>query len=361
MGIPIPRQRHPEPALVALIALALVAAVALVPLGIWAFNSFRPGSPPPVAVVTPTPSPAQSPTPSAPPSPVSVVATLHGKIAISSGQSGSGGWIQFPGGAFTADPKSNVSIQGNGWANGLAWNAAMNAWVPVNWYMVRNDGQVYAFMTWTPNGQTVQVVRKNGSTYLLGALPENNYGFNALGAEPEGVYVTSGSGQGGLWLLDYSGGVKQVAATGFWQLAAFGYAYGTVTPFVPQGGTNVIMRINLKTKAIANWFSRPGLESRVVGVTLDGTPIIEASNTTTAQVWLGTQNAKLLHTEVLDTTRQGPVYPGYQPQAAIYAITALGDQVGIWVATTNGLYLYTDKSGWELASQTTGQLASTIQ
>lgn len=207
----------------------------------------------------------------------------------------------------------------------------------------------------------VQVVRKNGTTFTLGALPQNNYGYMALGAEPEGVYVTSTGGQGGLWLLDYSGGVKQVESSGFYQLAAFGYAYGTVTPFVPQGGNNVIVRLNLKTGQTANWFTRPGLESKVVGVTLDGTPIIEASDRTSAQVWLGTQTPKLLHVAVLDSTRQSPPYMGYQPQQPVYAITALGDQAGIWVATYDGLFLYTDKAGWEFASSTTGQLGSTIQ
>lgn len=359
MGIPIPRPRYPQPALAALVALGALLLLAAGPLLYWAFNSGRPASPPPVAVVSPTPSPKTSPTPS--PSPYSAIANVRGKIAISTGQAGSGGWITFPGGAFTADPKSNVSIQGQGWANGLAWNAAMNGWVPVNWYMVRNDGQVYAFMTWTQNGPSVQAVRRNGTTFMLGTLPQNNTGYSALGAEPEGVYVTTDNGQGGLWLLDYSGGVKQVAATGFYQLAAFGYAYGTVTPFVPQGGTNVIIRTNLKTGQTVNWFTRPGLESRVVGVTLDGTPIIEASDRTSAQVWLGAQNPKLLHVAVLDPTRQSSNYPGYQPQQPAYAITALGDQVGIWVATYDGLYLYTDKAGWEFASSTTGQLGSTIQ
>jgi hypothetical protein len=359
MGIPIPRQRHPEPALVALLATGLLVLVAAAPLAYWALNSWRSG-PSTTPVVAASPSAAASPTPS--PSPVSVIAGLHGKIAISSGAPGSGGWVQFPGGAFTADPKSNVTIAGQGWASGLAWNAAMNTWVPVNWYMVRQDGQVYAFMTWTgAGGLTVEVVRRNGTTFTLGALPQNNYAFNALSAEPEGVYVTSSSGQGGLWLLGYAGGVKQISASGFWQLAAFGYAYGTVTPAVPQGGTNVILRLNLKTGQSTNWFTRPGLQSRVVGVTISGTPIIEAASQTTAQVWLGTQTGKLLHTEAIDGSRQANPYYGYQPYPSVYAITALGDQVGIWVSTTSGLYLYTDKAGWEFASQTTGQLASTIQ
>lgn len=354
MGIPIPRQRHPEPAFVALIALALLAAVALVPLGIWAFNSWRPGSPAPVAVVTPTPSPMQSPTPSALPSPVSTVATLHGKIAISSGQSGSGGWIQFPGGAFTADPKSNATLPGMGFANGLAWNAAMNTWVPVSWYMVRQDGQVYAYISSTQTGLVVVVVRRDGTTFQLGALPQNVFTFGAISAEPEGVYVINTTGQGGLWLLDYAGGVKQLAPNGFWQMAAFGYAYGTITPSVPQGATNVIRRMNLKTGQTADWFSRPGMQSQVVGMTINGTPIIEARSVSVSEVWLGTQTPKLLH-----STMAMPPTGMYGQQ--LYVTSALGDQVGIWVATTNGLYLYTDKSGWELASQTTGQLASTIQ
>lgn len=356
MGIPIPQQHHPAPALAALVALGALLVVAAGPLAYWAINNLRPGSsPPPVAIVTPTPSPVQSPTPSPSPSPspISVVATLHGKIAISAGNSGSGGWIQFPGGAFTADPKSNVALPGLGYANGLAWNASMNAWVPVNWYLVRQDGQVYAFMNWTQTGVVVQVVRRNGTTYQLGGLPQNVYSFGAISAEPEGVYVVNTGGQGGLWLLDYSGGVKQLAQSGFWQVASFGYAYGTITSSVPQGGTNVIRRMNLKTGLTTDWFTRPGKRSQVVGVTINGTPIIESTSSTTDEVWLGTQTPKLLATNYAPPSGVN----GQQP----YVMSALGDQVGIWIATTTGLYLYTDKAGLEFASSATGQLASTIQ
>lgn len=355
MGIPIPRQHHPVPAVVALVALGVLMLAAAAPLAYWAVNNLRPSSQPPIALTTPTPapSPVVSPTPSVKPSPYSAVANLHGKIAISSGQTGSGGWIQFPGGAFTADPKSNVTVPGLGYSEGLAWNAAMNTWVPVNWYMIRQDGQVYAYSNWTQNGFVVEVVRRNGTTFQLGPLPSNVYTFGAISAEPEGVYVVKGAGEGGLWLLDYSGGVKQIASSGFWQAASFGYAYGTITQSVPQGGTNVILRLNLKTGLTTDWFTRPGKQSQVVGVTINGTPIIESMSSTTDEVWLGTQTPKLL------ATNYAPPSGMYGPQR--YVTSALGDQVGIWIATQTGLYLYTDKAGLEFASSATGELASTIQ
>lgn len=367
MGIPVPNRtsRRPSAAVIAIFAVGVLLAAVAGPVVYWAMNNLRPSTSPPVAVVSPSPSPtiAVSPTPSMNPtpaptaSPASVVATLRGKIAISSGQPGSGGWITFPDGTFKADPMSNVALPGGTWGYGLAWNAAMKAWVPVNWYLIRQDGQVYVYPLWDNTGLRVAVMRANGTTYVLGALPQGNgVTFSILSAEPEGVYAGLQSGQGGLWILDYAGGVRAVYPVGFWQLAAFGYAYGTVTPFVPQGATNVVQRLNLKTGAAVDWFSRPGMQSRVVGVTVNGAPVIEATSTTTVEVWLGTQTPKLLHSETFTASPTGGMMgqPGY-------VVSALGDQVGIWVATNKGLYLYTDKAGWEFASPTTGILASTIQ
>ena len=368
MGIPVPnRARHqPRAAVVALIALGALLVAAAGPVAFWAVQAWRSPTPP-ITRVTPLPnpfekpspavSPKASPTPSpaASPTPASVIATLNGKIAISGGQPGSGGWIQFPGGAFTADPKSNVTLPGGNWGYGLAWNAATKAWVNVTWYQVRQDGQLYVFSVWDSTGQRVEAVRRDGTTYMLAPLPQSpTYAFTILSAEPEGVYVSTLSGQGGLWLLDYAGGIRQVSPTGFWQLAAFGYAYGTVTPYVPQGATNVILRMNMKTGVYVEWFTRPGMQSHTVGVTVAGMPVIEATSAATDEVWLGTQVPKLL------TSRPAPAtVPGGQPGA--YVSSALGDEVGIWVATSAGLYLYTDKAGWEFASPTTGMLASTIQ
>src|SRR5919109_823528 len=195
MGIPIRRQqiRQPDAATVALLAVGLLLALAAGPAAYWAVGNWRTGSTPPVVTLSPLPNPLEtpkaSPSPAPTPTPVSVVAGLQGKIAISSGQPGSGGWIRFPGGNFVADPKSNVTLPGGGWAYGLAWNAATNSWVPVNWYMVRQDGQIYAFQTWSNTSATVEVVRRTGTSYLLGTLPAGSYAYSVLSAEPEGVHV----------------------------------------------------------------------------------------------------------------------------------------------------------------------------
>lgn len=367
MGIPVPnRAGHaPRAAVVALIALGALLVAAAGPVAFLAAQMFRSSNTPPVVQISPLPNPFQSPTPATSPSPspspaptptpipVSVVATLHGRIAISSGQPGSGGWIQFPGGGFTADPKSNVTLPGGAYGQGLSWNALMNTWVPANWYLVRQDGQVYAYVKWD-GGMSVWIARINGTTDRLAALPAGNNSYTVLSAEPEGVYVSAQDGQGGLWLLDYTGKIRQVYATGFWQLAAFGYAYGTVTPYVPQGGTNTIIRLNLKTGQTANWFSETNFESRVVGITLAGVPIITTGNGYMVKVWFARAPADA-----------GPLllyqYTGGQPGSMPYVLSALGDQTGIWVAMSNGLYLWTSKAGWEFASGTTGMLGSTIQ
>ena len=365
MGIPIPRRaRHaPRAAVVALIALGALLVAAAGPVAFWAVQNFRSSNTPPVVQISPLPNPFHSPTPVTSPSPspspaqspsaASVVATLKGKIAISSGQPGSGGWIQFPSGAFTADPKSNVTLPGGMYGQGLSWNALMNTWVPANWYLVRQDGQVYAYVKWD-GGMRVWIARSNGATDPLAPLPAGSNSYSLISAEPEGVYVSAQDGQGGLWLLDYTGKIRQVYATGFWQLAAFGYAYGTVTPYVPQGGTNIIIRLNLKTGQTASWFSETNFEARVVGITLAGVPIITTGDGYMVKVWLARAQADA-----------GPLllyqYTGGQPGSMPYALSALGDQTGIWVAMSNGLYLWTSKAGWEFASPTTGMLASTIQ
>ena len=355
MGIPIPNQSSHSPR-AAVVAIVVVGAVLLVlggPTVYFLSQNWRPNTTPPIAVTSPSPSasptPAVTPTPSPSPSPVSVLSTLHGRIAISSGQPGSGGWIQLPAGSFTADAKSNVLPPNGGWGQGLSWNAQMNTWVPATWYQVRPDGKVYAYMGWSG----VWIARSDGTSSAL-AMLRPGMPLTIVGVEPEGVYVSPQERQGGMVLLDYAGGTRQVSATGFWQLAAFGYAYGTVTPYVPQGGTTTIKMLNLKTGKVQDWFTDPGFQATVIGIDLNAVPIIAASNETTLKIWLARPQST-----------GGPIvlyqHDGRADNNRPYPMSAVGDRFGVWVAMSDGLHLWSPQSGWEFVSSATGQIGSTMQ
>jgi hypothetical protein len=301
-----------------------------------------------------------SPAPSATSSPVPVASTLACRLPISSGQPGSGGFITFPQAAFTADPNSVVKADSY---TGLDYDRAAGKWLPVSRSAVAPDGSRYAY--WDYRSRTMQaVVIATGAEMPLGPQPSgaasaarlnSDSGWSVIEAADAGVYAAPNNGyqsSPGLWLFPWSGaGERQVTGSGFWQEVGGGAAWGTVSESVPVGAANTIRRLDLATGNTTDWFSVPGLQSRVVGFDVSGHPVIRASSKDVAEVWLVSdrnQGTKLLSLAPQATSgANGPSQPAVQ--------SVVGDDKGIWLATSDGLYLSTT-AGTEKVSSVTGQL-----
>jgi hypothetical protein len=102
------------------------------------------------------------------------------------------------------------------------------------------------------------------------------HAWTIIGVENEGVYATIVN-QAGLWLLPYSGAAKQVTKAGYWQMAASGAAYGGTASAVPSGVANTIVRLDLKTGAVSNWFTRGGAQSYMFGFDAHGNALISVN------------------------------------------------------------------------------------
>lgn len=227
-------------------------------------------------------------------------ASINCRLAVYVGPPGSGGFIVFPGNTFIADPASGVTapspspggptpspIQGGygqGGQYGLSYDHAYSRWLPVPPQNVSADGKLYAF---TAADGIYLVTVSSGAVTELGE--GRQWTIVSVGAD--GVYATVPN-TAGLWLLPSSGASpRQLTATGYWQAVIGTTAYGTPTSAVPSGTANTIQQLDLLSGTVRDYFTRPGMQSRVAGVD-QGTPIIYANGpypdgTFGNEVWIG--------------------------------------------------------------------------
>jgi hypothetical protein len=309
--------------------------------------------------VTVTPQPSEQPTAGPPSAPLA--STLTCRLPVSSGQGGSGGFVTFPQATFAADPASAIKAES---VYGLSFDRSAGTWVPVPRSWVSPDGSRYAYWDW--RSQSVEALTiATGAETTLGPKPfgaasaarVSTGNWTLIEALDGGVYAAPGGGYqssfAGLWLFPWSGaGERQVIANDFWQAVGGGAAWGTVSQSVPEGAENTILRLDLAGGSPVEWFSRPRLRSRVVGFDASGHPVVEASSRDVMEVWLvvGQGNATSLLTLTPTEAQRSSNGPG-QPRVS----SVVGDDKGIWLATTDGTYL-SAAGRTEKVSTVTGQL-----
>jgi hypothetical protein len=169
---------------------------------------------------------------------------LNCQLPVFAGGPGSGGFLAFPGGAFIADPTSNVTVpptspgatptpqNGPGYPGfaGLSYDHQYSRWLPVPTNQVSPDGSRYAYTV--PDGIYVVNVANNTQSEL-GA----GHAWSLVGVQSDSVYAGDANA-GGLWQLPISGSPRQITKTGYWRAASSAVAYGTPTSAVPPGVTN---------------------------------------------------------------------------------------------------------------------------
>lgn len=291
---------------------------------------------------------------------------LNCRLPVYAGQSGSGGFIVFPGGTFVADPSSAVSLpagapapppmgMGQQWYGGLSYDKAFSKWLPVPITWVSPDGSRYALPStnsvWVQNvADGTHVLLGEGQQWLISAFLS------------DGVYAAPVN-SAGLWLLPISGPPRQIATTGYWRAVAAGAAYGTTTSAVPQGAANPIIKLDLKTGAISDWFVRGNAQATILGFDAQGHPVLQLyypAPNSRGEIWLTTAPS----TGVPLSTSNSPSYYGQPPQLNG---APLGDTNGIWFqayaqyppggASNSGMVLYVPNSGLYWMSNISGQIA----
>jgi hypothetical protein len=291
---------------------------------------------------------------------------LDCRLPVFAGPPGSGGFIVFPGGSFIADPTSSVTVPSptptpapvggpgpGGYGQALSYDHQFSRWLPVPAVQVSPDGSRYAY---APADGIYVVNVATGTQTEVG----EGHAWIIIAVESDGVYA-SDPNAGGLSLFPFSGTARQITKTGYWRAATATAAYGTATSAVPQGATNSIIRLDLKTGSSSEFFSRPGAQVGVSGFDAKGNPIISAYyiNGSGNEIWIATS-----------PTSASPIAGVYNPpyggtQGFTSYSTPIADSHGIWFAgsyssygnNATGVALYVPGSGFYWMSSIGGQLA----
>jgi len=267
--------------------------------------------------------------------------------------------VVFPGATFVADPNSSVTAPSpspgsaspppqpgygypTGWW-GTNYDRAYSRWLPVPRSWVSADGARYAYPG--ADGVYVQDVA-TGTNVELG----QGHAWSVLAVESEGVYAVVPQ-NAGLWLLPLSGAATQITAVGYWQGVAAGAAYGTETAAVPQGATNTIIKLDLRSRVTIPWFSRTGAQSSVIGFDGQGHPIITVSGPGANETWIasGADFGTLIA-----VVNYGQYQNGFSPTGPVVA-----DSHGLWFAGNGGIALYVAGTGWYWMASLGAQIAGT--
>mgnify|MGYP001464082435 CR=1 FL=1 len=295
--------------------------------------------------------------------------SLNCRLAEYAGPPGSGGFIVFPGGNFVADPTSSVTVPvatptpppvggpGPGYGPGygaLSYDHQFSKWVPVPAVQVSPDGSRYAY---APADGIYVVNVASGTQTEMG----EGHAWTIIAVQSDGVYAGDPNA-GGLWLFPFSGTPRQITKSGYWRAANPTAAFGTATSAVPPGATNSIIRLDLKTGATSEFFSRTGAQVGVSGFDGKGDPIISVFylNGSGNEIWIATSSTSA-------TAIAGFSNPPYGGSTGFTSYSPpIADSHGVWFAgnysspygpSATGVALYVPGSGFYWMSSIGGQLA----
>lgn len=249
--------------------------------------------------------------------------TLSCTLPVYVGAPGSGGFLSFPSGNFTADPRSAVAVPspgpvpGPGYGynpSGMAYDRAHSRWLPVYQQLVAPDGNHYAY----GSSDGIYVVDPTSNTQVeLG----QGHPWQVLRTLNDRVYATIPS-TAGFWVVPFSGSPVEVTTAGYWSGASASAAYGTPTSAVPQGATQQMQKLDIATGKITDWLALNGASLSVQGFDASGNPIVQAYYSGGWELWLasGPSSSYII----------GNSYQGFNLQGAPFA-----DTHGIWLPIYN--------------------------
>lgn len=291
-------------------------------------------------------------------------ASLHCSLPVYVGPPGSGGFVTLPGGTFVADPRSAVALpspspgasspapaQGPGYGYGqpyygMTYDRQHSRWLPVGVTWASPDGNHYAY----PSTNGIYLVTAATNTQVeLG----QGHSWIPLRVLNDRILATIPNAPG-FWVVPFAGDPVQVIATGYWQAASATAAYGTSTSAVPAGALKKLMKLDIATGKVSDWFSDDGTGLTVVGFDAAGDPFIQTyyygNNIGSWVLWLTTGPSKAT---VIANSSEGM---NYLPQGLM-----VSDSHGVWMVGgsggNNGLILYARGSGLYWMATVGAQLA----
>jgi photosystem II stability/assembly factor-like uncharacterized protein len=279
------------------------------------------------------------------------------RLAVISGSSpypSIGGFVSVPRGTFEQDPAASmVAVKGQVWGVetstkpvlkghaygpnwGLSFDAPYSRWLPSFPEPVSSDGSQYAWME-DSNGMrnrlhVTRVADGSDTVFEVGSPQDPDlHGFwrsYVLATTKDSVLLTYGPGEGsyGVFRLDMaSGSLTKVSG----QAKPVGYSPGAAwlvplrgTPAggtVGPGGGNTLVRLDLASGAVVDWFHRDDASVRYLGSDASGNPWVD----TQAAVW------RLRGPGQADLILSGQQF---------WRVT--NDSHGTWFANDTGVYLY---------------------
>jgi hypothetical protein len=291
-------RRRRAPAFIALVAAVLAAAVVAALIFVGQPQRSRqliPGvpnasaTPAASASPSPSPSPSQSPvaTPAGPPASTAKYPVLC-RLPI---DRGNGAFLDIPVDPTTSgsvdasvdDPSSNVKLPNGEPRVGLSYDWPMGRWLPVPHQWAAPDGAWYAYTD--SQARVHQVGVSDGSDQVIASGASwGLYGYGADGLLYGGQRDPSKQPSlTGLWRLGISGGPpQQVTSQGTWLGIGSDAAWSMVSDGAPPSGYDVpegslgtvLQRLDLKTGAIATWYTSSTGRYRVGAVDTNGRPVL---------------------------------------------------------------------------------------
>jgi hypothetical protein len=244
---------------------------------------------------------------------------------------------------------------------GVTYDWPIHRWLPVRPQLVSKDGTHYAY---TEFGQANKIHIVDVATasdrvlYAEGRFVATAYDAEGITLVHVGPVINQPVSQpepDGVWMLNpLSGNIRQVTTDAkYWGDVSSGYAW--------RRDGDRLLRLSLRTGSIETWGQWPGLEIRVIGFDNEGNPVVDTRHPNLGdqpQINEWVAAAKNQPTKVLE------VYNS--PQLTEHGTegfgipTALGDEHGVWLDVTWGLYQYSN-GAIQKRSPLTGQLAGSCR
>jgi hypothetical protein len=281
-------------------------------------------------------------------------AQLSCRVPVAGFNPGTGGFVNFPGGRFTADPGSNVPLPANTVTTGAyMYDRAFSRWLPVARDWVSPDGTHYAFSDRDGAVHVVDVATGSdrqlvGSTGTLDPARR----WTVLDYENDAVYLGASPRQGGfpsgLWAVDLArGNVRQLSDHGFWQIVNGEAAWGSpdMGGAASAGAAATLLRVDLKSGATSTWFDAGEGQLVLLGVDTQG-PLVMITKAQETEAWL-----------VSAPGSARKVYSGPSqdvPGSLRVSGTGVRDAHGLWLGSPDGLLLFVQGAEFKRMSSAGG-------
>jgi streptogramin lyase len=230
------------------------------------------------------------------------------------------------------------------------FDRAYGRWLPVDATAVSPDGRRYAYFPPVEGPATeIRIVDVQTGAEKSFNLPTPTF-WQIVAFTADGIYMHvayEGLGPGASLLDPETGAIKHVLSDAVvaavdgstaW-LTTWNTADKLPNPSAMGGGSNQLMSRDLATGRTATWLYRPGTNVYVVAV-WNGSPVVSVYDGLTTSLWIvtapnGARILELRFNSSLELSTRGFV----------------GDSVGLWVGSDDGVYLWTPRAGAVLVTE----------